>query len=116
MGLVLWIDENTFATGLIEKVFNKRDLKFYTISNVSDFGYLVEDLRPEVIVLDSKTGLKDLEALKRQYKETKQFLDIPVILIDPSPELDFIQKRVGEIQRAIDPFKTPELLEKILKA
>ncbi len=116
MGLVLWIDENTFATGLIEKVFNKRDLKIYTISNVSDFGYLIEDLRPEVIVLDSKTGLKDVEALKRQYEETKQFLDIPVILIDPTSELDFIQKKLGELDRTIDPFKIPDLLKEILKA
>lgn len=116
MGLVLWIDENTFASDLIEKVFNKRDLKIYTISNVSDFGYLIEDLRPEVIVLDSKTGLKDLKALKRQYEETKHFLDTPVIMIDPNSELDFIQKRVGELNRSLDPFKIPELLKEILKA
>ena len=44
MGLVLWIDQNTFASSLVEKVFKQKGLAFYTIPHARDFLYLVEDL------------------------------------------------------------------------
>jgi DNA-binding NtrC family response regulator len=115
MGLVLWIDENTFATGLIEKVFKKKDLKIYTVSNVSDFGYLISDLCPSVIVLDGKTGMKDISALKSQYESTQKFQKTPVVLIDAEEDLNFIESVVGELKRPLDPFKIPQEVEKFLK-
>ena len=113
MGLVLWIDQNTFATGLLEKVFKKKALPFYTIPNAQDFVYLVEDLKPEVIVLDTKTAMSDFEAFKRQYESLK---DIPFILVDHKDELPFISKVVGHIHKPFDPFQVPQILNQILKA
>jgi DNA-binding NtrC family response regulator len=115
MGLVLWIDENTFATGLIEKVFKKKDLKIYTVSNVLDFSYLISDLAPSVIVLDGKTGAKDIPALKSQYESSQKFQNTPVVFIDREEGLDFIEGVVGELKRPLDPFKVPQEIEKILK-
>lgn len=116
MGLVLWIDENTFATGLVEKVFKKKDLKIYTVSNVTDFGYLISDLAPSVIVLDGKTGMKDIAALKSQYEHTQKFQNTPVIFIDREEGLDFIEGVVGELKRPLDPFRIPQEIEKILQS
>lgn len=113
MGLVLWIDSNTFATGLLEKVFKKKALPFYTIPNAQDFAYLVEDLRPEVIVLDTKTALDALDAFKTQYESIKQ---LPFILIDHTDELPFIENVRGQIKRPFDPFQVPQILNQILKA
>lgn len=113
MGLVLWIDQNTFATSLLEKVFKKKALAFYTVPNAKDFVYLVEDLKPEVIVLDTKTALEDLEAFKAQYEQIK---DLPFIMLDHQNELPFISKVVGQIHRPFDPFQIPETLNQILKA
>jgi DNA-binding NtrC family response regulator len=116
VGLVLWIDQNTFATGLLEKVFKKKNLPFYTLSNASDFVYLVDDLKPEVIVLDTKTALEYLEQLKTQFAASEALRKLPIILIDEVRELDFIKNLAGHINRPFDPFQVPELLENILKA
>lgn len=113
MGLVLWIDSNTFATGLLEKVFKKKALPFYTIPNAQDFVYLVEDLKPEVIVLDTKTAMEDLEAFKVQYESIKH---LPFILIDHNNELPFIENVRGVVKRPFDPFQVPQILNQILKA
>lgn len=112
MGLVLWIDQNTFASSLVEKVFKKKGLPFYTISSVNDFLYLIEDLNPEVVVIDSATALDNLEAFKGQYNSMKK---LPVITIDHKSGMDFLENRIGEIKRPFDPFKMPEIISNFLK-
>lgn len=114
MGLVLWIDQNTFATTLLEKVFKKRDLNFYTIKNATDFVYLVEDLRPSVLVLDVETALADVEKLRTQYQASVALRELPVIYVGGRVELDFIQDIRGVITRPFDPFKIPEMIKNIL--
>ncbi len=57
MGLVLWIDKNEFATSALEKIFQKQGSEIYTINSAQDIQYLIEDLRPEVIVIDVATYL-----------------------------------------------------------
>jgi hypothetical protein len=116
VGLILWIDENTFATGLLEKVFKMKSLPFYTLNSVNDFSYLIEDLRPELLILDCPTAMKQLEVFKKQYETSELLQNLPVILIDESSELGFISKKIGQISRPFDPFKIPEIIENILKS
>lgn len=116
MGLVLWIDANTFATGLLERVFKKKNLPFYTLDNASDFAYLVEDLKPHLLVLDAKTAEDHLEALKGQFEASETLRSLPVVVIDENSEIPFIQNKIGEIHRPFDPFKIPDMLQNILNA
>ena len=116
MGLILWVDENTFASGLLESIFKKRNIPLYTINSAKNFTYLVDDLNPSLMVLDSKTALASLEELKFQYESSEALRRLPVILIDVVPELNFIEKRLGLIQRPFDPFKIPEMMDKILNS
>jgi DNA-binding NtrC family response regulator len=116
VGLVLWIDSNTFATGLLEKVFKRQGLPFYTLESAADFSYLVEDLKPELLVLDAKTGLDHLDALKNQFEKSEMMRSLPVIFVDPLPGLDFIENKIGQISRPFDPFKIPETLQNICKS
>jgi DNA-binding NtrC family response regulator len=112
MGLVLWIDQNVFATGLLEKVFKKRDLPFYTIQSAEDFLYLVDDLRPEVIVLDFKTASENLKEFQAQYESSENLKKLPFVLIDG--DLNFIQKIAGRINRPFDPFLIPSKIQELL--
>lgn len=112
MGLVLWIDDNTFSTSLLERVFKKKGLPFYTLTGVDDFLYLVNDLRPVVLVIDSKTAKKNLPALQKQ---SAQWGNIPVILVEEDSELDFLNNRIGMIKRPFDPFDIPKIIENLLK-
>lgn len=114
MGLILWIDQNTFAGTLVEKVFKKKDLPFYGLSKVDDFAYLVEDLTPEVIVLDVETALSNLEAFKNQYEASEALKKTPFILIGADESLNFIQRKIGELQRPIEPFEIPQKISTIL--
>lgn len=111
MGLVLWIDQNTFATGLLEKVFKKKNLPFYTLESVDDFLYLIEDIKPKLIVLDRQTFRANPEAFKRQY-QSEVLKSLPFVLIDPDESLGFIATVVGQIRKPFDPFKIPEILSR----
>ena len=116
MGLILWIDQNTFATGLLEKVFKKKDLPFYTIPSAENFSYLVDDLQPVMIILDGKTALDQKEAFRLQYEQSPAMQKLPFVLVDAEGvDLSCIQNVVGEIKRPFDPFEIPERLEKFLK-
>ena len=110
MGLVLWIDQNTFATALLEKVFKKKGLPFYTQTSVDDFLYLVEDINPKLIVLDAQTFALNKEAFIKQY-ESKILSDLPFVLVDATPHMAFIGNVIGKINRPFDPFKIPETLK-----
>lgn len=115
VGLILWIDQNTFATSLLEKVFKKKDLPFYTLSEASDFVYLVDDLNPVLIVVDTKTALSHLESFKTQYEASQKLRSLPFVWVDgESHDLGFVQNVVGKIERPFDPFEIPEKLKNIL--
>lgn len=115
MGLILWIDQNTFATSLIERVFKKKQLPFYTIESVEDFSYLVDDLNPVAIVLDGATYGKNPEAFLKQYQNSSKMQSLPFILLDSQEDLDFIKNKIGELKKPLEPFEMPDVLAKILK-
>lgn len=113
MGLVLWIDQNTFASSLVEKVYKKKNLEFYTIPHARDFLYLVEDLKPAVIVMDAGTVRQDLETFRNQYESSEILRKTPVIVIGNWTDLEFIAEKRGQMARTFDPFEIPALIRKI---
>ncbi len=115
MGLVLWIDSNTFATGLLERVFKQRGLPFYALETAADFNYLIEDLRPDLLVIDTATARAHTDALRLQHDASAAFRALPVITIDGGAEFDFLDKRIGQIDRPFDPFKIPDILQSMLQ-
>jgi hypothetical protein len=113
LGLTLWIDQNTFATNLLEKVFKKKDLNLYTLPKALDFAYLIEDLKPELLVLDFLTVSQNLEKFKEEYLSSPAISELPVVMIDG--DLDFVKNKIGEIKRPFDPFLIPARLESFFK-
>lgn len=113
VGLILWIDENTFSTALLEKAFKTRSLPIYTLNHAKDFSFLVEDLHPEILVLDCLTAQKNLKELQFQYENSASLRNLPVILIGDDEGLEFIHNRMGQIRRPFDPFKIPEIIQSI---
>jgi len=116
MGLVLWIDQNSFATTLIERVFKKKLLLFYSVSSVEDFAYLVDDLDPALIVLDSETFHSNPEAFMKQYLNSFKMQSLPFILLEPSGDFSFIKNKIGELKKPLEPFALPEMLARIFEA
>jgi CheY-like chemotaxis protein len=114
MGLILWIDQNTFATSLLEKVFKRKELSFYTVAAANDFVYLVDDLKPELLVLDGMTANLFKDELKAQYESSESLRSLPVVFVDEVPELPFITNKVGVLNRPFDPFEVPQLLQNLI--
>lgn len=113
MGLVFWIDKNAYSTAFVEKVFKKKNLEFYSLLDVSDFGYLIDDLKPAVIVLDEQTALDQREAFQRQFEASEVMQKTPFIIIDELGQLQGLRK-AGNLKRPIDPFEMPKVVEEIL--
>lgn len=110
MNLVFWVDQNIFASKLLEKVFKKKNIGFYTLESAKDFSYLVVDLRPGMIVLDQETALSSLRELKDQFLSTPEMQNLPYVIIGDAGEFPFLNV-VGTIKRPFDPYKIPELLK-----
>jgi hypothetical protein len=115
MDLIFWVDANTFATSLIEKVFKKKDIPFYCVADARDFIYLIEDLNPSVLVFDAQTLLNDLASVRNQYEKSNGFKGKPVIILGPMAGLEFIENKVGELEIPIDPFKVYHQIKKIIE-
>src|SRR5690554_2374595 len=113
MGLIFWIDENTFATSLTQKALLSQGLDFYTIPSAKDFAYLIEDLKPQTIVIESKTVLKDLSVFKEQYESTSHFFGAKIVVIGPRSEFDFLENIVATLELPINPFQLKEFFSKI---
>lgn len=113
MSLIFWIDENTFATSLIERALKGQGLDFYSIKDGKDFSYLIKDLKPQIVVVDSVTILKDIDVFKKQFEETQSFLGAKLVVLDFSTELNFLGDKVSHLSRPIDPFKLKEFFSKI---
>jgi hypothetical protein len=116
VGLVFWIDQNTFATDLLAKIFSRKNIPFYTLESAEDFAFLIEDLKPEVLVLDHATAIASLDRLKAQYGESERLYHLPVILIGGGAQLEFITNRLGEFNRSLDPFSVPEIISKMISS
>lgn len=110
MGLILWIDENTFATSLLEKVFKSKNLPFYTLPDAKDFLYLVNDLKPDLLVLDASTVKASEETFLKQYENSEVLASMPVVIIGAEEDLPFLKNKIGSIQRPFDPFEIPQIL------
>jgi len=115
MGLVLWIDHNTFATSLIERAFKKKSMPFYTLASVDDFAYLVEDLNPVLIVLDGETYEKNASAFIKQYEGSEKMQKLPFILLEPKRDFGFIKNKLGELNKPLEPFKLLDQLTAMLR-
>jgi hypothetical protein len=114
MGLVLWIDQNVVAADLVERIFKKRELPFYSISGVDDFLYLVDDLAPQVVVLEGQIFQQNKERFLAQYQASPKLQATPFILLAPIEGMGPIKKIIGEISRPFDPFKIPDLIENLI--
>ncbi|MBA2404335.1 MAG: hypothetical protein H0V66_06155 [Bdellovibrionales bacterium] len=116
MGLILWIDHNTFATSLIEKVFKKKALPFYSLNKLDDFAYLIEDLNPALIILDGETFKANADIFLKQYNGSEKMQALPFILLEAEGDFGFIKNIIGELKKPLEPFDLPELLSKMVSA
>lgn len=114
MGLVLWIDENALSASLVERVFKRRGLAFYSLTKIDHFSYLIDDLRPALIVLDGATFAAHRELIVSQYQASEFMQQVPMVLLAPQENMDWIKNKMGTIPKPFDPFEIPQIITRIL--
>jgi hypothetical protein len=114
MGLVLWIDENSLSTSLVQRVFKRRGLPFYSLTEIRDFTFLIEDLKPALLVLDAATFQHHKDMILSQYSSSLLMQQIPVVVLGAGEEMGWIRNKAGQILKPFDPFEVPDVLLKIL--
>lgn len=101
--MVFWIDQNTFASSLMSKFMKDKHMAFYTHDKAQDFAFLVEDLKPQLIVLDQKTVCGNLSGFKQEYLNSPQFRATPVVAIGSWEGLEFIENKHALIDLPLKP-------------
>ena len=52
---IIYINQNKFTCEFVEKLCKQNDIACYTLDQVQDFVYLIDDLRPQIILVASDT-------------------------------------------------------------
>jgi hypothetical protein len=52
---ILFFNEIKFVCDLFDKICQKEHIKSYSSSVLEDFSYLIDDLKPQIIVIEGKT-------------------------------------------------------------
>ncbi len=66
---VFWIDKNKFLTGMVEEFAKKFAIRLYTLNSLDDSSYLLDDLNPDVIVIDGETFEQSSAELKAMFQD-----------------------------------------------
>lgn len=52
---ILYINKTKFVCDMVSKLCQRAKIECYTLETTEDFTYLIEDLKPEVIVIEEET-------------------------------------------------------------
>ena len=114
MGLVLWIDKNEFVTTALEKVFNKAALSIYTINSAEDIQYLIEDMKPEVIVMDVSTYLLQEDRVN-MFMAASELMQATPWISTGTREISYPgAKMQGHIMKPLKVMNVPDQIRNIL--
>lgn len=97
---VIWIDQTKFICKLVEDLLKERGVACHTLESLSDFSYLLTDLRPELLICDLKTINQDLGQFKNQVKDYNGKVVTTASLADYERFNDF--KFFGLIEKPLD--------------
>ena len=69
---IIYINENRFVCQLVEKLCKQNEIACYTLDQVEDFTYLVNDLRPQLVLVALDT-FNSHEQLIKEYLEKSEY-------------------------------------------
>lgn len=112
---LLIVDDQFGIRILLNEIFQKEGYKTYQAANGVQALNLVQNERPDLVILDMKIpGMDGLEILKRVKKMDQT---IKVIIMTAYGELDMIQEAIenGAITHFSKPFDIDEIIEAVKK-
>ena len=78
---ILAIDDDSGLLEVFPMIFNDRDYNLKCVTDISDLDNLVEDFKPDLILLDIWIGKVDGRVVCNYLKSHEKTSQIPVVLI-----------------------------------
>jgi two-component system, sensor histidine kinase and response regulator len=112
---ILLVNDNPADIRILETLLENMNCSLVTASNGSEAMNIVQEEKPDLILLDMMMPLMDGCALVHQLKDTPQTKDIPVIILSEKPGPDNIIKwfNLGAVDYITKPVIEQELLARV---
>jgi len=52
---IIYINKTKFTCGFVENLCKEQNVSCYTLQDCNDFSYLIDDLKPEAVIIDGQT-------------------------------------------------------------
>jgi DNA-binding NtrC family response regulator len=75
---VFYINEIRFVCDTVANICKNNEIECYTLEDVKDFAYLINDLKAQIVIIDVKTLSKDVDCFWNEIKSAEL---LPKILI-----------------------------------
>lgn len=89
---IIYVNEKRFVCQLVEKVCKQNEIACYTVEQIDNFSYIINDLVPQLVVveLDTFTKFEDIILLSINESKNKPQL-VKIDKLDPNTFIDQIK-------------------------
>jgi hypothetical protein len=89
---IIYVNEKRFVCQLVEKVCKQNEIACYTVEQIDNFSYIIDDLVPQLVVveLDTFTNFEDIILLSINESKNKPQL-VKIDKLDPNTFIDQIK-------------------------
>lgn len=115
---VLLAENDAFLSNIYKTKFEMEGFEFFTVSDGSTVETAIKKKRPQIILLDVLLPQKDGFTILKELKDSKEFKDIPVILLTNLGQKEDVKKgmELGAADYLIKAhFKPAEIVDKVKK-
>jgi hypothetical protein len=87
---VFYINQERFVCQVVENLCKTKGVACYTLDEVSDFSYLLNDLSPNIVVVEEQTYLKHRPQIEQSLQVANQ--QPPVLIMKTLTPLTFFDE------------------------
>ena len=107
---VILIEKTKFVYRLISSILGDNDVRCYCLDQLEDFSYLLEDLSPQVLLVDFATASQDWDLFWYGLNNS-QYKDFKKILYGDQQELDHFEDKDSFDDILVKPIDVTQLYE-----
>ena len=112
---IFLVDANPLISDWLQKLASKKEQRFYHLPSLDQSAFFVDDLRPDVLVLDGATAMQSEGTFVDSIKDFPFLKDVPVVGLGQAlPEWAGVFNMKGHIPKPLDPSKFYEQVKALL--
>jgi DNA-binding NtrC family response regulator len=110
---IFFASKNEFLSLALREAMKKQALDCYTLVSTKDCFYLIEDLKPQVFVIDAELFFEEETIFLQGLREKN--IHVPLILCGSLQDWEKVSTTIflGHLQKPLAPFQVKDQLEKI---